>query len=236
MVFPLFFLNLTLISYPLQPKEKIELSTWYVESTTMAIELWDDSRMNQPTLLKYNVHTPLQGLSPEKLQKISENTALPLALMLFNLHGDMNIGMSIRTAVILGCSDVYVIGRRKYDRRSEVGAKNYIHIHRIANLEDNFFQKHKLVPILLEQGGAPLEEFSFKPFLPTKMESGWKVVFLVGSESTGFPKSFLAKHSYAPRISISQYGVMRSLNVAIAASIVLYEYVRQWRMHSQLHL
>jgi len=202
----------------------------------MATELWDDSRMAEPTLLKYNVHTPLQGLSTDKLQKISEQTALPLCLMLFNLNGDMNIGMSIRTAVILGCSDVYVVGRRKYDRRSEVGARNYIRVHRFTHLEDDFFQANKLIPILLEQGGTPLEEFSFKPFLPNKMEDGWKLVFLVGSEATGFSKSFLKKHSYAPRISISQYGVMRSLNVAIAASIVLYEYVKQWRQHSPLHL
>ncbi len=198
----------------------------------MESALWDESRMAEPTLLKYNVHTPLQGLPMEKIKKVAEMSSLPLGLMLFNLNGDMNIGMSIRTAVILGCSDVYVVGRRKYDRRSEVGAKNYIHIHRFTHLEDDFFRTNKLVPILLEQGGVPLEEFSFKPFLPNKLEDGWKLVFLVGSEATGFSKTFLKTHSYAPRISISQYGVMRSLNVAIAASIVLYEYVKQWRMNS----
>lgn len=198
----------------------------------MESTLWDESRMAEPTLLKYNVHTPLQGLPMEKIKKVAEVSSLPLCLMLYNLNGDMNIGMSIRTAVILGCSDVYVVGRRKYDRRSEVGAKNYINVHRFTHLEDDFFQKNKLVPILLEQGGVPLEDFSFKPFLPNKMEEGWKLVFLVGSEATGFSKSFLKQHSYAPRISISQYGVMRSLNVAIAASIVLYEYVKQWRMNS----
>ncbi len=198
----------------------------------MESTLWDDSRMAEPTLLKYNVHTPLQGLSMEKIKKVAEVSSLPLCLMLYNLNGDMNIGMSIRTAVILGCSDVYVVGRRKYDRRSEVGAKNYINVHRFTQLEDDFFTKNKLIPILLEQGGVPLEDFSFKPFLPNKLEDGWKLVFLVGSEATGFSKSFLKAHSYAPRISISQYGVMRSLNVAIAASIVLYEYVKQWRNHS----
>jgi tRNA G18 (ribose-2'-O)-methylase SpoU len=198
----------------------------------MESTLWDESRMAEPTLLKYNVHTPLQGLPMEKIKKVAEMSSLPLGLMLFNLNGDMNIGMSIRTAVILGCSDVYVVGRRKYDRRSEVGAKNYIHIHRFTHLEDDFFRINKLIPILLEQGGVPLEEFSFKPFLPNKLEDGWKLVFLVGSEATGFSKTFLKTHSYAPRISISQYGVMRSLNVAIAASIVLYEYVKQWRMNS----
>jgi tRNA G18 (ribose-2'-O)-methylase SpoU len=190
--------------------------------------LWDDSRLAEPSLLKYNVHTPLQAFSAEKLKKIAASTALPLGLMLFNLHGDMNIGMSIRTAVILGCSDVYVIGRRKYDRRPEVGAKNYIKFHRHSMIEPSFFQENRLLPIFVEQGGEPLESFSFKPYLPGKLPEGWKVVLVVGSESYGLPKSLLQALE-APVISISQYGILRSLNVAIAASIVLYEYSKQWR-------
>jgi tRNA G18 (ribose-2'-O)-methylase SpoU len=190
--------------------------------------LWDDSRMEEPSLLKYNVHTPLQALPVEKLKKIAASSALPVGLMLFNLNGDMNIGMSIRTAVILGCSDVYVIGRKKYDRRPEVGARNYISLHRHTSIEPSFFQENRLLPIFVEQGGDPLESFSFKPYLPGKIAEGWKVVLVVGSESHGLPKSLLQALE-APVISISQYGVMRSLNVAIAASIVLYEYSKQWR-------
>lgn len=191
-------------------------------------ELWDTSRLTEPSLLKYNVHTPLQGLSTEKVQAISKASALPLAIMLYNLNGDMNIGMSIRTAVIMGCSDVYVIGRRKYDKRPEVGAGNYIKIHRHKEIGTDFFAVNKLVPILLEQGGETLEEFSFKPYLPKTLPEGHKLVFIVGSESMGLPKSFM-KELGAPILSISQYGVMRSLNVSIATSIVLYEYMKQWR-------
>jgi tRNA G18 (ribose-2'-O)-methylase SpoU len=190
--------------------------------------LWDDSRLQEPSLLKYNVHTPLQALPVEKLKKIAEATALPLALMLYNLHGDMNIGMSIRTAVILGCSDVYVIGRRKYDRRPEVGAKNYIHLHRHSEISPEFFQENRLLPIFVEQGGEPLDSFSFRPYFPGKLAPGWKMVLVVGSESYGLPKSFIQSLS-APIVTISQYGILRSLNVSIAASIVLYEYSRQWR-------
>lgn len=190
--------------------------------------IWDESRMQEPSLLKYNVHTPLQNLPVEKLKKISEATALPLVLMLYNLHGDMNIGMSIRTAVILGCSDVFIIGRKKYDRRPEVGARNYIQIHRHQTISNDFFQENKLIPIFIEQGGQPLESFSFRPYLPGKLPDGWKVAFLLGSESYGLPKSLLQSLN-APILSISQYGILRSLNVAIAASIVLYEYSKQWR-------
>lgn len=191
-------------------------------------ELWSLSRMEEPSLLKYNVHTPLQSLSVEKVKQLSQKTALPLVLMMYNLNGDMNVGMSIRSAVIYGCSDVYIVGRRKYDRRPEVGAKNYITLHRIPEVTPLFFVENKLIPICVEQGGTPLEDFSFKPYLPTKLGEGWKVCLIVGSESFGLP-SLLMKELKAPIVTISQYGVMRSLNVSVATGIVLYEFCRQWR-------
>jgi len=190
---------------------------------------WDESRMAEPTLLKYNVHTPLQSLSVDKIKQVAAATALPVGLMLFNLHGDMNVGMSIRTAVILGCSDVWVIGRRRYDRRSVVGAVHYIKIHRFPTISPAYFAENKLIPIVIEQGGLALEEFSFKSLLPGHIEAGWRVVFIVGSESFGLPASFM-KALRAPVLTISQYGVIRSLNVSAAVSIVLYEYSKQWRL------
>jgi len=190
-------------------------------------EAWDDSRMSEPSLLKYNVHTPLQSLPVETVKQLSQKTALPLALMMYNLHGDMNIGMSIRSAVIYGCSDVYIVGKKRYDRRPEVGAKNYIKVHRQPTIAASFFLENKLVPIFVEQGGTLLEEFSFKPYLPQKLEPGWKLCFVMGSESFGLPKEML-KELEAPVLTISQYGVMRSLNVSIATGILLYEYTKQW--------
>lgn len=201
------------------------------DSNVAQDDLWDTSRMEEPTLLKYNVHTPLQGLPVEKVKQISEKTALPLTLMMFNLNGDMNIGMSVRTAVIYGCSDVILVGKKRYDRRPEVGAKNYIKFHRHPTITPSFFVENKLVPIFVEQGGTPLEEFSFKPYLPTRLVEGWKTCLVVGSESFGIPMDFF-KDLKAPVISISQYGVMRSLNVSVATGIVLYEYARQWRSSS----
>ena len=191
-------------------------------------DLWDASRLEEPTLLKYNVHTPLQKLPVETVKQLSKKTALPLTLMLFNLNGDMNVGMSIRSAVIYGCSDVYIVGKRRYDRRPEVGAKNYISLHRVPEVNPSFFLEQKLIPICVEQGGTSLEDFSFKPYFPTKLADGWKVCLIMGSESKGLPAE-LVKDLKAPVLSISQYGVMRSLNVSVATGIVLYEFCRQWR-------
>ena len=176
--------------------------------------------------MKYNVHTIFQDKSKEKLKEITEKLALPVHLMLLNLNGNMNIGMGIRTAAAFGCSDVWVIGSRKYDARPEVGAKNYINVHKFGNIAhpSAFFEEKGLQPVLVEQGGTYLEDMKFKAFTEEK-----PLCFIVGSESDGIPKEWLTSLKNAPRITISQYGMIRSLNVATACSIILYEYLKQWR-------
>jgi tRNA G18 (ribose-2'-O)-methylase SpoU len=180
-------------------------------------------KMSRLDIITYNVHAPFQKESPERLKQISRAIALPVHLMLFNLDGNMNIAMSIRSAAVLGCSDVWVVGRRKYDARPEVGAKNYINVHKIDSVSTDFFEKNNLQPILVEQGGTSLEDMNFKPFMKKP------VCFIMGSESHGIPREFLLEMKDAPRVSISQYGMIRSFNVSIAASIVMYEYLKQWR-------
>lgn len=199
-----------------------------IEDTNNDVESY--SRMN---IIKYNVHTAYQNLPPKKIEDISHKLALPVHLMLLNLDGNMNIAMSIRTAAVFGCSDVWIVGKRKYDARPEVGSKNYIRVHKIDYLDDPsaFFKRENLQPILIEQGGQPLEEINFKSLFfaninPNQLKH---VCFIFGSESHGINKTWLEIMKDEPRISISQYGMIRSFNVSVACSIVLYEYFKQWR-------
>ena len=187
--------------------------------------------------LLYNVHSTLQTIPNEYVKTLAKAQAIPLALLLFNLDGNMNVGMILRTAVVFGCSTVYLVGKKRYDPRSTVGAKNYVTIHHIPSIDDptTFFASHWLQPILLEQGGAPIESFSFAAQIK---EATTKLPCIVlGCESTGIPKSWIDA-KLGPIISISQMGVLRSLNVSIAASIILYEYIKQWRSATaaKLHL
>jgi tRNA G18 (ribose-2'-O)-methylase SpoU len=179
------------------------------------------------TAIKYNVHTCFQHHTKERMGEIAHQLALPVHIALLNLDGNMNIAMTVRTAAVLGISDVWILGRRKYDARPEVGAKHYVNVHKVEKIEDPkaFFQGLGLQPVLVEQGGTALEEMNFKPFIRGEKP----VCFIMGSESHGIPKEWLEALKDTPRISISQYGLIRSLNVSIAASIVLYEYLKQWR-------
>jgi len=175
-------------------------------------------------MIKYNVHDVFQRMDNDKVKDISAKLSLPAALILFNVDGGINISMAIRSAAVFGFSDVYIVGKRKRDKRGDVGACNYIKMHQVHLINDDFFKENKLLPIVVEQNGTPLEEFNFTPYFPKSTSESFKVAFIVGSEQEGVNIKI-----NAPIITISQYGVIRSLNVAMASSIIMYEYTRQWR-------
>ena len=174
-------------------------------------------------MIKYNVHDVFQQMDNDKVKNISLKMSLPAALILFNVDGGINISMSIRSAALFGFSDVYIVGKRKRDKRGDVGSCNYIRVHQIDTIDASYFKDNHLMPIIIEQNGQPLEEMDFRPYFPNTTV---KVAFIVGAEQEGVP-DYIKKD--IPIITISQYGVIRSFNVAMASSIVMYEYTRQWR-------
>ncbi len=190
-------------------------------------ETWDYSKVEEGKPLKYNVHTILQNISNEKVRKFAKSISIPFAVLLLNLDKNMNIGLTIRTAAAMGCSDVYIIGRKRYDARSVVGSQNYINIHKLPSIDaKTFFKENNLLPLVIEQGGVPIEKFSFKPMIRHSYSGGPKPVIMLGTEGTGIPKEWI---EVGTCISIPQVGVIRSLNVSICASMIIYEYVKQWR-------
>jgi tRNA G18 (ribose-2'-O)-methylase SpoU len=200
------------------------------------MDMWTDENLDKPNFLKYNVHTPFQEMTKEKTKDISNKLCLPYALCLLNFTGDSNIGMSVRTAAVMGAADVYIIGKKKYDKRSAVGAYHYIKIHREGWLTDpcRFFEAEGYLPIIIEQGGQPLEDFDFRPYF--KPET--KPVLIMGSEGDGVDKDWLAKLKMAgaKTITISQCGIIRSLNVSVASSMVMYELCKQMKKMTIGHL
>jgi tRNA G18 (ribose-2'-O)-methylase SpoU len=190
-------------------------------------EDWDYSKVEEGKPLKYNVHSLFQSLPNEMVRKYSKSSSIPFAVLMLNLEKNMNIGLTIRTAAAMGCSDVYIIGKKRYDARSVVGSQNYINIHKLPSIDaKTFFKENNLLPLVIEQGGTPLEEFSFKSMIRDSYSGGPKPIVMLGNEGMGVPKEWI---EVGVCISISQAGLIRSLNVAICASMVIYEYTKQWR-------
>lgn len=184
--------------------------------------------------IKYNVQSHLQGFTKEENKRHAERSALGYAVLVYNLKGDKNTGMIIRTSVIMGASKVFIIGTRKYDQRTVVGAKHYIDVERINGIPDPRVLLADYSPIVIEQGGVSLDSVDWRPYRcgGETATAEKPPCFIMGSEDQGVPLDFQRACAQMPgfmRISIFQHGVLRSMNVATAHSIVLYEYTKAIR-------
>lgn len=167
----------------------------------------------------FNIRDDLKPLTLDKVKEIQRAATLPYSVAALNLCGNLNLGMMIRSAVLLGAEKFYIVGKKRYDKRSTVGAHNYIDLQFIecdpeteSHVCLNILQKDYNVA-LIEHGGNDINYMNFGSYI--------KSCFVFGTESNGIPKSFL---DYGlDRFSIHQIGVLRSFNVSAAAAIVMHK-------------
>lgn len=177
----------------------------------------------------FNVQDKFKMVSFEELKDIQYKDTYPYSVAAFNFDGSLNLGVLIRTAVLFGARDFYIIGKKRYDRRSTVGAHNYINVHHITyDSENDEIQEilttlNKYRIICIEQNGYDLLEYN----IGNICEVSWKPsCFVFGSESKGITKKLLSNSEI---VSIPQIGIMRCLNVATCGAIVLHHISRKWK-------
>lgn len=78
-----------------------------------------------------NVRQELRGLPTSALKNFSMAQRLPLSLIVLSAHGSLNVGNLLRAAQLSGVQRAWVTGRRRYDRRSAVGADYYMQVTRV---------------------------------------------------------------------------------------------------------
>lgn len=172
----------------------------------------------------FNVRDELKHLPVEKLRAMCDEDRMSFSVCALNIEGDLNVGMMARTALIMGANEFIIYGRRKIDNRSLVGANNYMKITKIDGLTEdgqidcqkfkNTMKEMLLEPIFIETGGQVLDEFIWPV-------SRLPICLVFGNEGSGIPNELLTNAPFV--VSIPQRGVLRSLNVAAAASIVMWD-------------
>ncbi len=191
----------------------------------------------EKNLNNFNVRPEIKNNTIEELKKISKKDRSNFDLMLLNITGDLNFGIIIRTSHLLGANKVIVFGRRRLDKRATVGAENYQKVERYEGLnpdltinKEEFFKvldKNKLYfPIFVEIGGKNLKEIKWKNEIPKNVTP----IFIFGNENRGISEEIMdeaKKRNLGIIVSIPQKGVLKSLNVSTAASIILWDYVKE---------
>ena len=140
-------------------------------------------------------------------------------IVLEGLKPAFNIGKIFRSADAFGAREVHLVGIDFFDPAPAMGSFKWVparfHDRFATCFEDLQTRGYRLFTLDPVQG-VPLSETA----LPRR--SG----FIFGHEEHGVSAEISARPDIRP-LSIPQFGRVQSLNVSIAASIVMWEYLRQ---------
>ena len=140
-------------------------------------------------------------------------------LVLDGLKPDFNIGKIFRTADAFGVREIHLVGVRAFNPDPAKGSVRWVKFHHHSDFSSCY------------------QALSAQGYLFTVLEPGCpellgtcslvkKSAFVMGHEEFGISFN-RADYPDIEAVSIPQWGHVQSLNVSVAASIVLYEYVRQ---------
>lgn len=181
---------------------------------------FDENRLSDINAesMNWNIRDELKGLSLEEIK--NRQPKLPYAICLLNTTGSLNIGVSIRSAVLFGAAKVFIAGRRRFDRRSTTGATNYVALAFIESYEPptvlEKIESEKFTPVLIETGGVELSK--------ERMIGIDRPCFIFGEEKNGIPSEYFMRGYQV--LSLPMIGVLRSLNLSATVSIVCYEQMK----------
>lgn len=160
-----------------------------------------------------------------KLQKAIEQKQTTLTIVFENISDPHNVSAVLRTAESVGLYEVYVIdnlqGKQKFNPgwRSSAGAFKWLKINYYQQCTDCMQavrkRYEKILATHLQHSAQSLYKIDFTQ----------SVAVVVGNEIDGVSNELL-QHCDG-NIFIPQIGLIQSLNVSVASSVILYEALRQ---------
>ena len=139
-----------------------------------------------------------------------------------NWQHDLNIGTIVRNANAFNAGAVHIIGKRHWNRRGAMVTDRYLDIYQHATVEEFAASIGSRAIIAVDNlpGAMPLA----KTTLPENC------VLVFGGEGPGLSEELRAVADNM--VMIEQFGSTRSVNVGVAAGIVMYEWLRQHTLGS----
>jgi len=142
-----------------------------------------------------------------------------LALVLDNLKAGFNVPKIFRSAEAFGAAQLHLINIGVFDPAAAKGAFRKVP----AKFHDDYQEAYH---DLKDQGYTIYALTPTADKKLTKIELDEKSAFIIGHEEFGL--SFeLSDYPDVQEVAIPHFSKMESLNASVAASIVMYEYIRQ---------
>ena len=142
-----------------------------------------------------------------------------LILILDHLKRTYNIGKIIRSAEVFSICEVHLVGIKEFDPYPAKGAIKRVVLKFFDSLDQsiNHLKEQDYQIYVLD---AHTENYLHDIKLPEK------TALVIGNEENGPNLEQITNDDYE-KLKIKQYGSTESLNVSVATSIGVYEYLRQ---------
>jgi len=164
-------------------------------------------------------------LGRKSVNEFREADKIPIIVVLENIRSAYNVGSVLRTADAFLLQAVYTTGYTAHPPHKQVaktalGADETVHTKHFKNaaevIEDLKTQGYKIFAAEQAEGSYELQALSF--------EKNDKLAVIFGNEVTGVEQNTIQLCDGC--IEIPQLGMKHSLNIAVAAGVVLWELVR----------
>ncbi|MEZ2415691.1 TrmH family RNA methyltransferase [Muriicola sp. E247] len=179
--------------------------------------------MEDPNLINY-LETFVSGKRLQRFEEVLNLRTRYITVVMEDIYHLHNASAVIRSADIFGIQDVYIIEQRfsdRLDKKIALGAEKWTDIHRYGGTKeciDNLRAKgYKIFVTTPRSDACTLDQISVNQ----------KMAIVFGAEKEGVSESALAAAD--EQIHIPMVGFTESLNVSVAAAIVLYQMTKKLR-------
>ena len=166
-----------------------------------------------------NVIDEFKGRSEADIIQILDDRSHQLVIALENTEREFSMGTIVRSANAFGVRDVYVIGRKQWNKRGAMVTDKYLRVHYLPSVGEfvNEMRRQKRIIIVIDniEGSLPASQVELPEL----------AVLVFGQEGPGISPEMAAVADTV--VKIEQFGSTRSLNVATAATVAMYIWLQQ---------
>ncbi|HEY9561152.1 MAG TPA: RNA methyltransferase [Anseongella sp.] len=164
------------------------------------------------------------------IEEFRQLPKLPVAIVLDNVRSMHNVGSVFRTADAFALEKIWLCGitgqpPHREIEKTALGATNSVSWQHSRDAGEALTalrkENYRLIAIEQAEGSIPLQEF--------RPKEGEKYAFIFGNEVHGISEDSL--EMAATCLEIPQFGTKHSLNVAVSAGILVWDYYLK-RFHS----
>lgn len=181
---------------------------------------WPTDDRFDPTLLaegdRRNVEDKYRYWTVEAIKADLAKTRQPFHVAIENWQHDLNIGTIVRAANAFNAGAVHVIGKRHWNRRGAMVTDRYLEVYHHPTVAD--FVTAMVGKTIVAVDNVPEATMLSKTALPKEC------VLVFGGEGPGLSKEM--RQVADVTVAIEQFGSTRSVNVGVAAGIVMYRWLQ----------